>query len=81
MANAVINPGVFVGNGTIINTSASIDHDCTIQEFAHISPNCSLSGNVRVGSFSHIGTGSSVHPEIKIGRELKLELAVKFSKI
>jgi len=72
MANAVINPGVFVGNGAIINTSASIDHDCTIEEFAHISPNCSLSGHVRVGSFSHIGTGSSVHPEIKIGSRVKI---------
>jgi sugar O-acyltransferase (sialic acid O-acetyltransferase NeuD family) len=28
MANAVINPGTVIKNGVIINTSASIDHDC-----------------------------------------------------
>ena len=40
MANAVINPGVKIKDGVIINTSASIDHDCFIEDFAHISPNC-----------------------------------------
>ena len=47
MANAVINPGVKIKDGVIINTSASIDHDCIIEDFAHISPNCSLSGSVK----------------------------------
>jgi UDP-3-O-[3-hydroxymyristoyl] glucosamine N-acyltransferase len=42
MANAVINAGTFIKDGVIINTSASIDHDCLIDDFAHISPNCSF---------------------------------------
>ena len=31
MANAVINPGTVIQDGVIINTSASIDHDCLIK--------------------------------------------------
>ena len=68
MANAVVNPGTSIKDGIIINTSASIDHDCIIDDFAHISPNCSLSGNVKIGRFTHIGTGSSIHPGISIGK-------------
>tara|TARA_B100000787_G_C16183699_1_gene293349 strand:- start:213 stop:401 length:189 start_codon:yes stop_codon:yes gene_type:complete len=62
MANAVVNPGVSIKEGVIINTSSSIDHDCIIEDYAHISPNCSLSGNVSVGKFTHLGTGTSVQP-------------------
>lgn len=77
MANAVVNPGSIIKEGVIINTSASIDHDCFIDDFAHISPNCSLSGNVKVGKFSHLGTGTSVHPGKFIGSNVKIGIGSK----
>jgi sugar O-acyltransferase (sialic acid O-acetyltransferase NeuD family) len=80
MANAVINPGTLIKEGAIINTSASIDHDCIIEDFAHISPNCSLAGSVRVGKFSHLGTGTSVHPGIYIGNNVKTAVGSKVFK-
>jgi len=80
MANAVINPGSLINEGVIINTSASIDHDCTIDNFAHISPNCGLSGNVCVGKFTHLGTGTSVHPGVKIGNEVKTGIGSRIYK-
>jgi len=80
MANAVINPGTFIKEGVIINSSASIDHDCMIECFSHISPNCSLSGNVRVGKFTHLGTGTSVHPGINIGHNVKTGVGSKVFK-
>ncbi|MDA7924407.1 acetyltransferase, partial [Mariniblastus sp.] len=48
-SNAVIQVGTEVGMHVIINTSASIDHECKISDFAHISPNATLCGNVTVG--------------------------------
>lgn len=77
MANAVINPGVKINEGAIINTSSSIDHDCVIEDYVHISPNCSLSGNVNVGKFTHLGTGTSVHPGIVIGKYVKTGVGSK----
>ena len=71
MANAVINAGTIIKEGVIINTSSSIDHDCLIEDYVHISPNCALSGNVSVGKFTHLGTGTSVHPSILIGGNVK----------
>ena len=77
MANAVINPGTVVKQGVIVNTSSSIDHDCLIENYAHISPYCSLSGNVSVGKFTHLGTGTSVHPGINIGKNVKTGIGSK----
>ena len=80
MANAVVNAGTNIKEGVIINTSSSIDHDCLIEDYAHISPNCSLSGNVKVGKFTHLGTGTSVHPGINIGQNVKTGIASKIYK-
>ena len=77
MANAVVNPGTLIKEGVIINTSSSIDHDCSIENYAHISPNCSLSGSVKIGKFTHLGTGTSVHPGINIGQNVKTGISSK----
>jgi sugar O-acyltransferase (sialic acid O-acetyltransferase NeuD family) len=77
MANAAVNPGTLIKEGVIINTSSSIDHDCSIENYAHISPNCSLSGSVKIGKFTHLGTGTSVHPGINIGQNVKTGISSK----
>ena len=80
MANAVINPGAYIKEGVIVNTSSSIDHDCLIEDYVHISPNCSLAGNVSVGKFTHLGTGTSVHPGMNIGQNVKTGIGSKIYK-
>jgi len=67
MAGSVIQPGSHIGYNTIINTRASIDHDCIIGEHTHIAPGVTLSGNVTIGAKSHIGTGATVIQGISIG--------------
>jgi len=67
-AGAVINPGVKTGMNVIVNTCASIDHDCVMGDFAHIAPGVTLSGGVSVGDETHIGTGANVVQNIKIGK-------------
>lgn len=60
MAGAVIQTGSVLGNNVIINTCASVDHDCRIEDHVHIAPGAVLSGNVTVGENAHVGTGASV---------------------
>ena len=67
MAGAVIQPNVSIGENTLINTSASIDHDCQIGAHVHIAPGTVLSGNVCVQDETHIGTSATVIQNIKIG--------------
>ena len=68
MAGAVINIGTRVEDNAIINTRASVDHDCHIGRHVHIAPGCTLSGGVSVGDETLIGTGSSVIQGISIGQ-------------
>lgn len=51
---------------SIINTGASIDHECFLEKASFIAPNATLCGKVMVGENSFIGAGATVIPEIKI---------------
>ncbi len=68
-AGSVINPGVRTGKNAIINTSSSVDHDCSIGDFVHIAPGVTLSGGVKIGDETHVGTGASIIQNIKIGKK------------
>lgn len=67
MAGTVIQPGCRIGINSILNTRASVDHDCIIGDHVHVAPGVTLSGGVSVGSRSHIGTGATVIQGISIG--------------
>ncbi len=68
MPGSVINADTIISDVSIINTSASVDHDCYIGKSVHLSPHCALAGNVIVGNCSFLGIGSKVVPKVKIGQ-------------
>ncbi len=67
MAGAVIQTGTRLDEDVIVNTRASVDHDCRVGAHVHIAPGVVLSGGVQVGASSHIGTGAAVIQNIHIG--------------
>jgi len=67
MAGAVVQPGTVLGRNCLVNTRASVDHDCIVGAHAHIAPGVTLCGGVRVGAGAHVGTGGSVIQGIEIG--------------
>ncbi|MCG8386779.1 MAG: acetyltransferase, partial [Cytophagales bacterium] len=68
MPGTVVNAGTVIGEHAIINTSASVDHDCVIEDFVHIAPNSTLCGNVQVGEGTLFGAGAVAIPGVKIGK-------------
>ena len=60
MPGTVINTGTTIGRGVIINTSSSVDHDCTVEDFCHISVGSHLCGTVYVGTHSWVGAGAVI---------------------
>ncbi|MCL5037667.1 MAG: acetyltransferase [Chloroflexi bacterium] len=68
MAQVAVNVGTRIGENCILNTSCSIDHDCFIGDHVHIAPGAVLGGSVHVDDFALVGLGSSILPEIKIGK-------------
>lgn len=68
MQGAIVQANAAIGRHCIINTGVSIDHDCRIESFAHISPHATLCGGVTVGEGSWVGAGAVIVQGVKIGR-------------
>jgi UDP-N-acetylbacillosamine N-acetyltransferase len=66
-AGAVINPAARIGMHVIVNTCASIDHECVVADGAHISPGVHLAGNVMVGQAAWVGIGATIIERVRIG--------------
>jgi len=67
MAGAVIQIGSSLGENVIVNTKASLDHDCQIAANCHIAPGATLSGNVTIQKNVHIGTGATIIQGVLLG--------------
>jgi sugar O-acyltransferase (sialic acid O-acetyltransferase NeuD family) len=67
VAGSHVGPNSLVGDFCILNTSSSIDHDCTLADFSSVAPGVKTGGLVRIGECSAIGVGASISDRISIG--------------
>lgn len=67
LAGAIVQCGSLVGDNCLINTRASVDHDCEIGASCHVAPGVTICGGTRVGAGTHVGTGACVIQGIRIG--------------
>lgn len=67
MAGAVLQNRVSIDENAVINTCASIDHDCALGAHAFVSPGVVLCGDVKVAESAFIGAGAVILPGIQIG--------------
>ena len=72
LAGAVLAPKVELGEACIVNTNASVDHECVLAAGVHIAPGATLCGCVQVGENTLIGAGSVVLPRVKIGSDVMI---------
>ncbi|ABC44017.1 acetyltransferase [Salinibacter ruber] len=68
MAGGVIQPGASLGENVIVNTNASVDHDCQIGAHSHVASGATLSGEVVLESQVHVGTGASIIQGVDVGK-------------
>lgn len=66
-AGAVIQAGARMGDHVIVNTAATVDHDCRVDDFAHLAPGVHLGGGVMVGEGALLGIGAVVVPNARVG--------------
>ncbi len=57
---AVVQAGVAVGEQSVVNTRAIIEHDCLLGRFNHIGPGAVLCGEVETGEAVYVGAGAIV---------------------
>lgn len=70
LGGAIVNAFSTLSKGCIVNTGASIDHDCTLGDAVHIAPGTRLAGTVQVGKCTFLGVGCAVVPGANIGRDV-----------
>lgn len=66
MAGAVINPGAVIGCGNIVNTCASVDHDCRVGDYLHIAVGARICGTVTLEDDSWIGAGAVIIQNLSV---------------
>jgi acetyltransferase EpsM len=67
MPGTIVNAGSRIDSSIILNTAASVDHECSIGAGVHIGPGARLSGLVTVGDATWIGIGCIVRESVNIG--------------
>ncbi len=67
-AAAVIQPDTALGRHVIVNTGATVDHDCVLEDFVHAAPGVHLAGAVHLEEGVFLGVGCAVTPGITVGR-------------
>ncbi|MBI3597362.1 MAG: acetyltransferase [Nitrospirae bacterium] len=67
LAHSSVCVETVVGRSCIINTSASVDHECHLHDGVHVGPGAHLAGCVEVGRYASIGTGAVILPRVRIG--------------
>ncbi|WP_371192564.1 acetyltransferase [Glaciecola sp. SC05] len=70
LAGSIISAGSYLSEAVIVNTNASVDHDCRVFDGVHICPGVKLAGNVEIGECSWIGIGASVIQSTIIGKNV-----------
>lgn len=68
MAGSIIQAGSHLGDNVIVNTKASIDHDCCIESHVHVAPGVVCCGDVTIKMGSHVGSGAVIVQGVTIGQ-------------
>jgi sugar O-acyltransferase (sialic acid O-acetyltransferase NeuD family) len=69
LAHATVCALARLERSVIVNTAASVDHECCIGAGAHIGPGVRLAGRIVVGERAFIGTGAVILPRLRIGND------------
>ena len=66
-AGVIVNSEAKVSEFCIINTNASLGHESVMHAFSSLSPNTTVGGNSEIGLYSAICIGATLIQNIKIG--------------
>lgn len=65
-AGSILTIEYTLGNFDIINLDCTIGHEALIEDFVTLYPSVNVSGNVKIGNTTEIGTGSQIIQGIEI---------------
>jgi len=80
LANTTIDPNVKTLNHVIINKNNSIGHDSVLNDYAQVSPGCSLGGHTIIKDGAFLGLSVNTLPNINIGTFAKIGAGAMVTK-
>jgi len=80
LINATVCSRAVIGRQVIVNSSASVDHECELSDGVHVGPGAVLAGCVKVGESTFIGTGAVILPNVRIGNHCMIGAGSVVSK-
>lgn len=67
LAGSVVSNHCVVGDGVLLGTHSSIDHDNRLASFASLAPGATTAGRVRIGECTALGIGASIVHGVVVG--------------
>ena len=64
--NSIVQTNAKVGDYSIINTGAILEHDCILGNGVHMMPGSVIGGNATIGNYVTIGLNATVMPKIQV---------------
>ena len=68
LSGARVQTGAVIGEHTIVNSCALVEHDCQIGAYNHIAPCATLCGQVTSEAKVFIGAGATILPGVNLGQ-------------
>lgn len=69
LAQSVVAAGAVLGDAVIVNTAASVDHECHVEDGVHIAPGARACGEVIIGEAAFVAAGATILPRCSIGEK------------
>ncbi len=69
LSGARVQTGAVIGEHTIVNSGALVEHDCQIGAYNHIAPRATLCGGISSEELVFIGAGAVICPGVSLGRK------------
>jgi len=67
LGGSVVSNHCVVGDGVLLGTRSSIDHDNQLASFASLAPGATTAGRVRIGECTALGIGASIVHGVVVG--------------
>lgn len=69
MAGAIVCEEAKLGRQCIVNTKASVDHECVLEDGVELAPAATLCGLVHAEKYAWICAGATVLPRVNVGAD------------
>lgn len=75
-----IGPDSYVGDHSIINSHASLDHDGHLGSYSHLCPGVVTGGHVTIGQHTTVGLGALIRDTVRIGHRCFIHMGCVVTK-